>query len=240
MSTPSCCVPGALSVHTPLGSYSPISGVNCYSTGSGNKFVLWCTDVFGNEFVNLQQAADEIAGKGFRVIVPDFFNGGAVDARKGVVAAEFGAWMAKNPVDKSVEIGKTILNSLFKDLGATSVALIGVCYGSKVAFSILHSDSRASVSVHAHPSFLTVEDAEKTPANNKILFVCAENDGFFGEDLKRDFLAKLTERGVTNEAISYPGTEHGFSIRGSEREGHIEEMRLKAMKDMANFLANKA
>lgn len=43
--------------------------------GSKDKTILFITDIFGFELVNVRLVADEYAAQGFHVLVPDFLEG---------------------------------------------------------------------------------------------------------------------------------------------------------------------
>lgn len=45
--------------------------------GSKDKTILFITDIFGFELVNVRLVADEYAAQGFHVLVPDFLEGKA-------------------------------------------------------------------------------------------------------------------------------------------------------------------
>lgn len=45
------------------------------SDGSKAKTVIFITDIFGYELVNVRLVADEYAAQGFHVVVPDLFEG---------------------------------------------------------------------------------------------------------------------------------------------------------------------
>ena len=80
MSCPDC-VHGALHTGTPAGSETTVGGVRAYATGPADaaRVLVVGTDVFGWRFANTRLLADEYAARGgFRVVVPDLFDGACV------------------------------------------------------------------------------------------------------------------------------------------------------------------
>ena len=71
------CVTGTIHSGTPKGTEIKIAGFNAYATGdeSSNRVIFIGVDIFGWKFVNTRLLADEYASHGFRVIMPDLFNG---------------------------------------------------------------------------------------------------------------------------------------------------------------------
>jgi dienelactone hydrolase len=106
----------------PKGSEQTIGGLPTYvaasKDGSKDKTVVFVTDIFGYKLNNVRILADEYAQQGFRVLIPDLFDGDYVDdgllkaiapqqsdpepslVQKGVdgakVAASLGPWVAKH------------------------------------------------------------------------------------------------------------------------------------------------
>lgn len=76
MSCPDC-VTGSLHEGTPIGSIIKIAGIPAYAVGDedSDKVIVIASDIFGWTFLNTRLLADEYAARGFRVIMPDFFNG---------------------------------------------------------------------------------------------------------------------------------------------------------------------
>jgi dienelactone hydrolase len=85
--------------------------------------------------------------------------------------------------------------------------------------------------VIAHPSFLINEDAAQI--KKPILFLCAENDNYFGPDIRGHFEKVLTSTGL-GTFIDFPGVNHGFVSRpdGSEQ---ANQQRDKAVQDAIQF-----
>lgn len=76
MSCPDC-VKGYVHTGTPTGTEIKVGGVAAYAVGTEDaaRVIIIGADIFGWKFVNTRLLADEYAARGFRVIVPDLFNG---------------------------------------------------------------------------------------------------------------------------------------------------------------------
>lgn len=71
------CVSGNVHTGTPVGEEITLAGLSTYATGDPNsqRIVVFGIDVFGWRFVNTRLLADEYATRGFRVYIPDLFDG---------------------------------------------------------------------------------------------------------------------------------------------------------------------
>ena len=112
--------------------------------------------------------------------------------------------------------------------------MIGFCYGAKVVVYLTsHQELSSTIkaSAVAHAAFLLEEEAAQI--KRPILFLCAETDSTFTEELKAHYQKVLTGNGL-GTFITYPGTVHGFVTRpdGSELSNQGSE---KAIKDAVEY-----
>ncbi|KAI0699934.1 hypothetical protein C8T65DRAFT_580675 [Cerioporus squamosus] len=77
MSCPDCVTGYVHDGATPKGTEIKVAGIDAYATGdeASKRIIVIGADIFGWKLANTRLLADEYAAKGFRVIVPDFFNG---------------------------------------------------------------------------------------------------------------------------------------------------------------------
>jgi len=120
------------------------------------------------------------------------------------------------------------------------LGLVGYCYGGYFGFSFGQAaNSLVDCVVIAH-SKVTLADVAKlqTPT----LFVCAHNDWAFPEKLIPQVDALLRSRSDFSEykfrLRRYPGTYHGFAIRGDERNPNIQAAKTAALVDCVTFFQN--
>jgi len=82
---------------------------------------------------------------------------------------------------------------------------------------------------------VTLEDvyALKKPT----IFCCASNDHAFPDDRVAQAEKILLEKfpGNLHKIITYPGTYHGFAVRGDDRKQHIAKAKDKCMHDVGEF-----
>jgi dienelactone hydrolase len=153
--------------------YTP-KGSNFYIVGDGPKGIVMIPDIFGLH-PNAYQFADVLAAHGFRVVLPDYFRGEhwKQDWPPNFEGAEWKAFFGKitnfAPFKNDVASGAAVL----RGLGATSIGVIGMCWGAKVALSAL-KDGTVSACCGPHPSFLDVSDV--TDAKGPICLLLSKDE----------------------------------------------------------------
>ncbi|KAJ8495310.1 hypothetical protein ONZ51_g1735 [Trametes cubensis] len=160
MSLCSHCVAGVRHEGTPEGQFTKIGGVESYvATPSGDypkdKVVLFLSDVFGIKLQNNLLLADDYARNGFKVVLPDLFEGDALpeDALNSGTF-DFATWLGKHNAERVAGITRDVISAL-KAEGVTSFAAIGFCFGARPAFDLAVANELAAVAV-AHPSLLQI------------------------------------------------------------------------------------
>jgi len=141
------CVKGVRHEGSPEGKFEKISGVDCYiATPRGDyakdKVVLCLTDVFGPQLVNTQLLADGFASNGFKVVVPDIFDGDCwpADALTGG-APHFNMqeWFPKHGSDQVRKPIDTVIAALKAD-GVARFGATGYCFGGTLSPSVSQKD----------------------------------------------------------------------------------------------------
>jgi len=207
--------------------------------------VIIATDVFGYKFNNTRLLADEFASSGFLCVVPDLFNGESVpisfltdleNAEKStgffsslssIATLAFGLvtdmvpFFIKHPFDDKIPILNNVIKHLKMDYGITNIGIQGYCYGGKLCVKMGAIKESIDAIVCVHPSSLTIPgDIEQTvkPA----LFLCAEKDNFLSlEQVKEIEAIWKKKESVPFKLKIYPGTTHGFALRGDHSDPHI-------------------
>eukprot|EP00947_MAST-08B_sp_MAST-8B-sp1_P004831 g4831.t1 len=170
--------------YKPQGAMVKIDGASAYVAGrEGDKAVVLCHDVFGLHTGRHKQIADEIASRGFLVVIPDFFeeqDGGLWgDTEKGYVAGpsfsgpfltmvwqilsgNMTKYFKLHPWDPLCgALWTKKIAPWLKGKGCTSVGVIGVCWGAYASTHIAALAPHAAglpvaANVVYHPSFDTV------------------------------------------------------------------------------------
>ena len=106
----------------------------------------------------IQLLADDFARNGYKVVMPDLFDGdpAPTNAFNPGVNFDIMAWIGKHPAERADTITRTVIEAL-KSEGVTKFAALGYCYGGRVCFDLAFTNEVQVVAV-AHPSLLKVPD----------------------------------------------------------------------------------
>jgi len=193
------------------------------------------TDIFGPQLKQAQENAVSIAkGAGILVVVPDQFDGDALQA-EGFDRSKFGEWLAKHPQISKLPKLEAVINELKEKEGIKKIGIIGYCYGAKSAVVLAGTDKINAYAI-AHPSRLELpKDMDEVKHNG--LFLCAQVDNSFTDEQRtqsEDILKKRKD--IKSIFKVYPGTEHGFAVRPKE---HETKQRIEALEETINFFKNE-
>jgi len=234
------CFKGVIWEGEPTGTISKFAGVDTYfakTPGQTYKSaIVLSTDVFGI-FTNSQLVADAYHRvSGLLVIIPDLFNGDALKESQLNVPDPFKTvfppWIAKHQPDTKFELLEKVFSELREKEGIEKIGVIGFCYGAKMAIHFAHSNKINAVGA-AHPSFLkTPEDIEAIQVPSIWLF--AETDQAFSNEARAQTEEILKKKQFKSEFKFFPGTTHGFAIRGGENE-QTKQAKDKAAEDAGKF-----
>ncbi|KAI0630599.1 alpha/beta-hydrolase [Trametes polyzona] len=239
------CVSGVRHEGTPEGTTTQIAGIETYvATPSGeypkDKAILFLTDVFGLKLENNRLLADDYARNGFKVYVPDLFNGDALPA-DALSGGNFDlmAWLGKHTAPDVLEIVRKVIAAL-KAEGVTKFAAIGFCFGARPAFDLAFNNEVAVVAV-SHPSLLQVPaDLEKYLSDSKapLLINSCETDSMFPQEAqaKADEILGGGKFAPGYERTYWPGCTHGFAVRGDISDPKVKAGREGAFKATVEFL----
>lgn len=256
MSLSSCCVSGHLHSGTPKGSEQTIGGLPTYVTGSGNKTVVFVTDIFGYKLNNVRILADEFADQGFKVVIPDLFDGDYVDesllkaiapqqsdpepsvVQKGVdgakVAASLGPWVAKH----REAVTKPILIKFIEAVKAEGgkVGTVGFCWGGRYSILLCSDNDYPSLdaAVANHPSFLSVPDEVKA-VNKPVLIQVGDSDAMLSADQAKE-CKEIFSGKADSEVTIFPGAVHGFTVRGDQNNEKEKQHKTEAADAAIKFL----
>ena len=217
-----CCVEGFLWTGKPSGSEVAItnSTISAYLAkpsgppATNDSCILFIHDIFGWQLPNNRLLCDKYAEMtGSQVIMPDFFEGDAI-GEPGSFKVPPMVFIESHPVSRTEDLIASVLSHLKTIDRKATFAAVGFCWGAKFALRLGKLDAFKSV-VAAHPS-LVVPNDDLVGLKAPTLFLLAEKDESFHEQLKEESFALLASQDTVMHSIVYPGTTHGFAVRGDQ------------------------
>ncbi|KIO26768.1 hypothetical protein M407DRAFT_197311 [Tulasnella calospora MUT 4182] len=239
MTSSACCSipPVIIQGYEKKGDYSPYGGLEkAYITGPDPKdtgrAILVVYDVLGYSTQGLQGADILAQSVNARVVVPDFLRGSYFDLAwmKPDASPEDKERMQQFRADKAnpikyLEEVATVASSL-KAAGAKKVALVGFCWGGKVATLTGTDPDVVDATVVIHPGAVDPQDAEG------VAVPFAMYDSKDEDKEKCDAFMKALESkpfAAKNERKRYDTMHHGWAAA----RGNLEnEENLKEFKDV--------
>ncbi|OSX64121.1 hypothetical protein POSPLADRAFT_1045241 [Postia placenta MAD-698-R-SB12] len=238
------CISGVRHEGTPEGQIEKIGGVESYvATPTGDypkdKIVLFLTDVFGIPLINNKLLADDIARNGFKVVMPDIFNGdpiGEMDLNNASFNRE--AWFARHPEETWKTAVDPVVAAL-KEQGVTRFGTTGYCFGAPPAW-YLACKNESHVTVVSHPSRLKIpDDLEKYKTESKapLLINSCEVDRAFPLEAQAsaDEVLGGGKFGPGYERTYWEGCTHGFAVRGDLSNPKVKEGKEGSFKATVEF-----
>lgn len=166
----------------------------------GNPVVVVLHDLYGR-LPWLEPLAESIASRGFRVAVPDLFDGVCTiddpTARELVGGLDLGTALA--------EIDDAIVEA--QHTGTERVGLMGFSFGGWLA--LLHAQAGAADAVVAYYASLGRRDHGVIPC--PVLLQWAETDEWGEGEDSEAFVARLKDHGTPVTQFGYLATGHGFA-----------------------------
>ncbi|KAJ3268233.1 hypothetical protein HDV01_003252 [Terramyces sp. JEL0728] len=233
MTLTDACAEGFLWNGTPTGSIVQLGELDCYVSQPKSKkqstAILFIHDIFGIQFQNNKLLCDRLAAQsGIPVYMPDFFVKKSLGL-PGNFTMDFRDFLGLFPAEDNL---KRVAQSI-KDLnalGKTEIGAIGYCWGGKYS---LHFGQKGLKAVSAaHPSRLVPDDDIKEIRAPTLLLLAEQDQSFEGET-RTATLDYLKKNGVDLTVVDFPGTTHGFAVRGDEHV--VKDARDKACADAAAF-----
>eukprot|EP00475_Leptophrys_vorax_P031244 TRINITY_DN4728_c0_g1_i2.p1 TRINITY_DN4728_c0_g1~~TRINITY_DN4728_c0_g1_i2.p1 ORF type:complete len:274 (-),score=73.74 TRINITY_DN4728_c0_g1_i2:855-1676(-) len=260
-----CCFAGKIATGTPKGSVGQLGSRPAYIARprqTTTRAVVIATDVFGYALPNVRLIADSFAEAGFFCVVPDIFGSThapffMLEAILGILLPSAKAtiwdkiWSVVQGIftipfiirfliynrhpSKHFHVYEKVIRELRKSHGIEHVGIVGYCYGGAPCFNFAQKQGLIDAFATAHTT-VKVPDTI-APLIQPGLFICADKDRSFPEkEVKsaEEFVKTKTEKYVFK---FYPGTYHGFAIRGHDDNGVIQSAKEDAFKQMVEFFS---
>jgi len=236
------CISGARHEGTPGGTYEEINGIKTYvatptTDHPKDKAILYVTDVFGLELQNNRLLPDDFARNGFKVYVPELFEGDPVpeDAFNPGSGFNLQEWFPKHPpVDTGKRVRKVIDG--LKEKGVVIYGATGYCYGARLVFDLAF-DNVIHAAVISHPSLLKPEDLDTYIAKSKapLLINSCEFDDPFPPSLAKTADEKFANFAPGYRRAHFDGVHHGFAARGDLNNPTVKTAKEGAFKNSVEW-----
>ncbi|KAA8898501.1 dienelactone hydrolase [Sphaerosporella brunnea] len=249
MTSKACCtIPAVVSStddYVLKGEYTTLDGMRTYVTGAAaasKTGVLAIHDVFGLDYWQTLQGADIVASTGRVVVMPDFFRGAVFEPS--IIPADTEEKMQKmvafldGPAnfENNTEAVKALVPLLKERFpGVEKWALLGYCWGGKVATLLSLEGSLFAASAQVHPARLDPEEAKKLT----IPHLCIATNGEDADTVQKFKEAVEANEGIAekSEVVRWEGTFHGFmAARVDLKEKEHLEYYEKGYKKVVQFL----
>jgi len=199
--------------------------------------VVLIQEIFGvNAF--MRKAADELAGRGYAVMVPDLFwrlqPGVELDATKEEEFQKGLDLMGEFDIDTGVKDIQTTITVLRAD-GACNgkVGAVGYCLGGLLAFlTAARTDSDASVGYYGVNIDKYLDEAKTIKA--PFLLHQAVEDGFVPKEQQEKVIDGLSGNSVCT-VERYPGRDHGFARSTDPNHYHEADAKTADARTMDLF-----
>ncbi|WVF65951.1 hypothetical protein IAT40_000689 [Kwoniella sp. CBS 6097] len=263
-----CCITGHIHQGQPLGSFEVLHGLRTYvsnpkppTDGSKQNVVILISDIFGVDLVNTKLVADEYAGRGWKVLLPDFLEGDAIDhnllnsivpnlrvkaeatvASKAIdtakMAAAMGPWVAKHREAVSKPLIEKYVQAVRADPSTGKIAAVGYCWGGRYSLILAQDDSPAKVdvAVGTHPSFLVNDDVKPITSVPVAIFKGTEDDMMSDDALKEVEDILRANLGDKLRVQLFDKAVHGFSVRGDLENDKERAQKEEVTKATADFI----
>lgn len=178
----------------------PSPGETVFYGEPGNPAVVVLHDMHGR-MPWLEPFAIAVADRGFRVAVPDLFNGFCTQdsAAARDLMQKLDVARALSIIDDAVEQDQ--------ETGVERVGLVGFSMGGWLA--LLHAQGGGADAVVAYYASLGSRDHGVIPC--PVLLQWAENDNWRDDEDPESFVARLQDHGTPITQHTYSGTRHGFA-----------------------------
>lgn len=236
-----CCAKGSLHEGKAVGTVKTQFGVKTYVSGESHgdaRNIVIYTDIFGIGLNNNLLIADRLADAGYRVFIPDVFDGDYFPT-SGMNGDDldwtaFNAWKVNLSPQKLAGTALAFLAALRESVGKDKfIGTIGHCFGAGFAVVPLTADGNADVGAIAHPS-QTNEEMFKA-VSKPLLISAAEVDPVFGLKDRIQAESILSENKIRFMLTLFSGVSHGFAVRGDISDPVVKYSKEKVLADQISW-----
>ncbi|KAJ3391106.1 suppressor of glycerol defect [Entophlyctis sp. JEL0112] len=247
---------------TPTGTVKQIAGRNTYVTipaggATSSTAVIIATDVFGYTLNNPRLMADRFAAQGYQCYVPDLFEGSeppgelmetfdAFNDKNATISQKlYAVWcllryfpyfLLKNSDKKGCTIIGDVISELKTSHGIQKVALMGYCWGGNIGIKLAQTPGVVDVVASAHPGGSLKIPQDIDAISTPIYFALAEVDNQLGpKEIEAIRKSMSSKPDLVSKVDFFDGVAHGFAVRGSRKDPHVNAQRDKAFDETIAF-----
>jgi dienelactone hydrolase len=182
---------------------------------------------------NVRQLALQLAAAAsVDVYVPDIIGGGDAMAPD-FDRALLGPWFSRHGDEQTTPLVASALGAL-RAAGKVRLMTLGFCWGARYALlAACGAEPLADAFGVAHPT--KTSPADYAGASVPGLFLLAETDGMFPPAAVEETKALLKGKGHFKFEGPWPGTNHGFVVRGDDGVPEVQKAREEARAAAAGF-----
>jgi len=238
---------------------------NAPATTTPKGIIVIIPDVFGWEMPNARLVADQYASAGYKVLLPDFMDGGAIaapimdtmetalDSTNGILTrapAFLSLAMAAVPflIYNRAAVASPKIYDYFRAVREENkdmkVAAAGFCWGGKYTTLLCSgqektADGRPLVDCGytAHPSSLVLPTDIELVTLPLSIANGTEDIQLTKEKMEqmRPILERKSKEGVDCELVIYEEAKHGFAIRAKKDDEREERQMVEAIEQAVRF-----
>eukprot|EP01112_Ceratiomyxa_fruticulosa_P011436 TRINITY_DN309_c0_g1_i3.p1 TRINITY_DN309_c0_g1~~TRINITY_DN309_c0_g1_i3.p1 ORF type:complete len:253 (-),score=46.48 TRINITY_DN309_c0_g1_i3:551-1309(-) len=233
------CLSGSIHSGEPKGRFEEdIAGFRTYVATPSvlarkDKAIVYLADLFGLDLPNPKLLSDAYAEEsGLTVYAPDFMEGNPVPTDAFTVGGfDLQGWFASHSHEKVYGFCTEFIAGLKEKYKLTGVAVVSFCWSGWFAVELASRPDIIDGAAIAHPSRVKVPEQIETICK-PTLWICAEKDHDLTTVKRKTAQEVLEKNGVPNKFVDFPGTMHGFAVRGSDSD---KESREKAKDEVVKF-----
>jgi len=206
--------------YVPKGQIVEVDGLKVYKVGESERCLIWNYDRYGLDNERSKMWCDNLAAKGYMVLMPDYLRGHIWDKIDQTRYVSFADYMRKNTNwDLFKKDFQERILPLAQKSGAKCIGSISTCWGSYVGLRIAtFPEVSVTVSMHpSHPILMSICNDDEPIILGRLtdkshLMMPASND--HAHVKAGGLAAKVLGKRLT--ITEFPNMVHGWTVRGDE------------------------
>jgi len=176
---------------------------------------------------NIKEMAKKLASQGYIVLAVDLYNN-----QVGTTSEEARKLVTSFDGPEGIENMNSAISYLQTEYGSENIGSIGWCFGGGQSLNLAMNNPNLDATVMYYGQ-VSSDSELLSNISWPVLGIFAEKDRGIPAESVKEFEHQLTELGVINEIIIYPGVDHAFANPSGERYAPDESK--DAWKKTLNF-----